>query len=204
MTGLGIGALLDNYIDELGSGFIDSSSKNQIFLKANYNVIEKKIQLFQANNKITTELQPLITKTAALTPINATLDLSPTSVTVPNYYYFIDLAVTSPFRGVNVTNYAKERQYSQFQSTYTEGDARYPRYYLSNGILTIEPADAVSAVLTYFITPQTIDVTDNSTEMLYNDKLIQLIIDEAMIIAGIKGRDQIIVQNETMMEQKNP
>lgn len=204
MTGAGIFELLNTYIDETGSGFVDTTSMNKVFLKASYNVIEKKVQQFQIDNKITRELQPLLVKTAAITPTNATIDLSADSADVPQYYSFNNLLVTSPFRGSDISRYAKERPYSQFDSTYTAGTAMFPRYYLAADILTVEPADATSVALSYIRTPFDIDVTDDSTEIPYNTKLIGLIIDEAMIIASVKIRDEQMVQSETMMEQKNP
>lgn len=204
MTGLDIQNLFNTYIDEIGTEFYDTVTLNNILLKASYNIIDKKIELFQSNNKITREVQSLITFTTVLAPVNATIDVSPTSTDVPEFYSITNALVTSPYRGASISKYSKERPYAQFQSDYTEGDARNPRYYFSNGLMTVEPADATGVKITYFKLPQTIDVENDTDEILYNDKILNLIIDEAMIIAGIKGRDQGIVQNESMMEQKNP
>lgn len=204
MTGADIQNLFNTYIDEIGSEFYDTVSLNNILLKASYNILDKKIELFQSTNKITREVQSLITFTPVLTPVNSTIDVSPGSSVVDNFYSIVNVHVTSPYRATTIKRYAKERPYAQFQSDYTEGTAAYPRYYFSNGIITIEPEDATGVELTYFTTPQTIDVSNDTDEILYNDKILSLIIDEAMIIAGIKSRDQIIVQNESMMEQKNP
>jgi len=191
-------------LDELGSNYVDTTRGNSILADANINVVDKKIQEFQATNKITREMQPLINSTGTLTPSGAQIDISASSTTVPDYYQLITISITAPYRGSSLTNYAKERPYGQFQSAYTSGDARYPRYYLSNGLLTIEPSDATFCDITYFKKPIVIDVTDSSADIPYNDKLVEFLLDEAMIILGIAGRDQQIIQNSVMQEQKNP
>ncbi len=191
-------------IGELGSDFVDTTRANSILSDANINVVDKRIQEYQSSSKITREMQPLIAFTAQITPSNATIDISPSSTVVPQYYQLITISVTAPFRGVNTENFAKERLFDQFQSGYTEGDARYPRYFLTNGLLTVEPSNAASCKIYYFTKPLVIDVTDTVTDIPYNDKLIQYLLDEATIILGIADRDTEIIKNSVMQEQKNP
>lgn len=192
-------------LDEVGTDYVDTDRANSILSDANINIVDRKIQQYQATSKITREMMPLINTTGAITPSGSgTIDVSPDSVVVIDYYQLINLSVTAVYRGASVTNIAQERPFNEFQSNYSEGDARYPKYYFTQGLLNVEPATATSCVVTYFKKPIVIDVTDSVTNIDYNDKLIQLLLDEAMIILGIAGRDQIIVQNSTIQEQKNP
>jgi len=191
-------------LDEVGSDYVDTDRANSILSDANINVVDKKIQEYQATSKITREMMNLINNTGNITPSSATLDISPTSLVVPDYYQLVMLSVTAPFRGANIENVAQERKFDEFNSTYSAGDARYPKYYFTKDLLTIEPSTVVSAKMYYFKKPFQIDVTDVATQIDYNDKLIQLLLDEAMIILGIAGRDQAIIQNSTQQEIKNP
>lgn len=106
--------------------------------------------------------------------------------------------------GGSITKFSEERKFGQFVSSFTAGNARYPRHYFTNGIINIEPADATSVVVTYFRTPVTIDVTDASTELPYNDKLIDYILTVLIKNAGLESRDQWSVQTADVGEIKNP
>lgn len=203
MTGVGFFNSLKIKLAEVGSGFLPNAIAQDIVNTANINIAEKKIQEYQLTNKITREVQPLISTSAVLTPINATIDLSATSVVVPQYYQLINLYITSPFMGSTFSAYAKERQSLQWQNTLTEGTAMYPKYKMSAGILTIEPANAISCIVTYFTTPIPIDITDNSTQIAYNPKLLQLLLYECMTQAGVDTRDLTTIQLGQTQEQSN-
>lgn len=204
MTGSEIFASFLVDIQELFSGYVDPGRGNIILNEASFNVIDGKIQEFQSNNKITRELESLISKTNVLSPNSGFIDISSDSTTVPNFYSYITMDVTSVYRGSSITRTAKERKYNEFNSNYSKGDARYPRYFFSSGKLNIEPSDASSVQLTYFRTPYTIDVQDTTIDIPYNDKLTQLIKNEAMIILGIAGRDTSIIQGGQLQKQSNP
>lgn len=204
MTGTGFRHAFETAIGEAGSGFYDDVRLNNLIATANVNIIDRKIQEFQSTEKITIELEPLIVKTSAIVPVNATVDISPTSAAVTNFYSFGNLLVNAPYGSLSVSNYAKERPVAQFQSSYTAGNYMYPRYYFTNGLLNIEPANATSVVLMYFVKPFVIDVADNTIPIPYNDKLINLIISETMIQAGVSSRDNADVIQGTMLEQRNP
>jgi len=204
MTGVEFKNLVLTQWGEVGSGLTDNTRMNSYCLTASYNLLDKKIEEFQSTQKVTREIRQLIIKTGVLTPINATIDVSPTSSVVDQYYSFVDLLVTSPYNGSSLSNYAKERAYDQFQSGFTEGRARYPRYYFSGDVLTIEPSNATSCVLRYFKTPFTIDVTDNTNPIPYNGKYLQLLAQEVINVGSQPNRDQQMNQSTLQSEAKNP
>lgn len=204
MTGAAIFESFLVDIQELFTGYVDPGRGNIILNEASFNVIDGKIQGFQSSNKITGELEPLIVKTTALVPSSGFINISNTSTTVPDFYSYIMMSVTSSYRGTSITRIAKERKYNEFNSNYSEGDARYPRYYISSGKLNVEPSDATSVTLTYFRTPFTINVEDTTTDIPYNKKLIDLIKYEAMVIMGIANRDPAIIQGGQLQKTSNP
>ena len=204
MFGTDVKTRFDVYIDEIGSGYIDDPSMNILLSKAIINVYEKKVDEYGISGQNSRELEPFIASPAPITPISGTLDITATSPTLPNYYSLISLNLQSPYLLTTITRTAKISPYSQRNSNYVKGTARYPRYILNGGIISLEPANCIKANVVYFVLPQAIDVTDSTTVLLYNEKFIENIIDEAMILAGIKGRDTFILQTESQQEVKNP
>lgn len=204
MTGFGFKQLVQTLWGEVGSGFTDNTRFNNYILTASFNTLDMKIEEFQTTQKVTREIRQLITITGAITPTNGTIDVSPTSSVVDQYYSFASLYVTSPYNGSSLSNYAKERPYDQFQSDLTDGVARYPRYFFSGDILNLLPANATSCILTYFKIPFVIDVTDNINQIPYNGKLLQLLAQETINVASEPNRDQQMNQRSLQSEQKNP
>lgn len=204
MTGQDVKTALNTQIGELGLGYFNDARLSAFLKKAIVDIIDKKVQEFQKSNKITREDQPLITLLPGVTPVNATIDVSQTSTAVPDYYELISLICYTPFMGSTIKKVAKERRADQFISPSTEGTARYPRYFMTNGIITIEPDTATSVDLVYFIKPFYIDVTDNATEIPYNDKLIQRIIDGTIGVIGFETRDPFSIEQSNQMQAINP
>lgn len=204
MTGAGYKQRFLTRWGEVGSGYIDDTRMNEFIQTASYNVWDKKVEEFQETQKVTRETRQLINITQPITPSNATIDVAPGSSVVVDYYSIAALRVTAPYRNSSLTNYAKERPYDQFQSSFTEGDASDPRYFFSGTVLNIEPANATSCVLTYFKNPFGIDVTDDTIQIPYNIKLIELLISETINVVSVENRDQWMSQQSLLSEQKNP
>ncbi len=204
MTGADFKTKLLTKIGEFGLGYFNDSRLNSFIFNAVTDIIDKKVEEFQKTKKITREMQPLINVTSALTPINSQIDLSQSSVQVPLYYSLINLIVTSPYRGGSVTKVAEERRLDQFIDLLTEGIARYPRYWMQADIMNLEPSNATSVEISYFIKPIQIDVTNNVNVIPYNDKLIQLILDKTIEVIGFEERDSFSIQSSDIMQTKNP
>ncbi len=204
MTGTEVGNLLRTKLGEYGSGYFDDSRLNDFFFNSLTDIIDKKVEQFQKNGKITREMQPLITNLTGLVPISGNIDISQTSSDVPNYYTPIAVKVTSPYLSATLSKYAMERRYDQFIDDYTEGDARYPRYVITATTMRIEPANATLVDLDYFIKAVQIDVSDNAAQVPYNDKLIQLVIDNVINVIGFEERDDFNIAASNQMQQQNP
>lgn len=204
MTGAEIRTQLLTKLGEFGLGYFDNARLNSFIFNAVTDIIDRKVEQFQKTQKVTREMQPLIIVLNNVTPTNGTLDISATSTQVPNYYQIVNLKVYSDFMGSTISKYAMERRLDQKIDDYSEGDARYPRYLMSEGIISIEPSTASRVDIDYFITPYEIDVADNSTQVPYNDKLIQLIIDKTIGIIGFEERDDFSILSSENMQKNNP
>lgn len=204
MTGAGVKDRFEIRIGEVGTGFFDDDVLNGLLATSSIQAVDRKVEEFQRTSKITRETMCLLIVSNPIAPNNATVDVSADSTVVTNYYQLANLLVTSPFMGGSISKYAEERKMGEFISTFTEGNARYPRYYFTNDTLNIEPSDATSVVVTYFRTPVIIDVTDNTTELPYNDKFIDYIITVLIENAGLQSRDQWSAQTAAAGEIKNP
>jgi hypothetical protein len=204
MTGAEVKDRFNIRIGEIGTGFFDDETLNGLLATASIQAVDRKIEEFQRTSKITRETMCLLLVTNALTPNSATIDVSASSTVVPDYYQLANMLVTSPFMGGTVSKYAEERKMGEFISSFTEGNARYPRYYFTNDTLNIEPADATSVVIRYFRTPVDIDVTDDTTELPYNLKFVDYLITVLIENAGLSSRDTWSAQTAAAGEIKNP
>ena len=202
MTGVEVKAKYETYIDEVGSGYIDDTRLNDLFFKADNNIITKLVDEYGLTQRITRDMLPIILETAPITPIASTIDISATSVTVPNYYSLALLTVVSPYLNRTISKVAKERPFDQFQSNYTIGVARYPRYYFTANTITLEPANVISAQLVYFRKAILIDVTDNITQVPYNDEYVLQLISWVIDMAGFMGRDQFLMMASQVDKQR--
>jgi hypothetical protein len=71
-------------------------------------------------------------------------------------------------------------------------------------VMRIEPSDATLVDIDYFIKAIQIDVSDNVAQVPYNDKLIQLVIDNAINVIGFEERDDFNIAASNQMQQQNP
>ena len=204
MTGADFKTKLLTKIGEFGLGYFNDARLNSFIFNAVTDIIDRKVEEFQKTKKITREMQPLINVNVGVIPVNAQIDLSQASTQVPLYYSLINLRVTSPYRGTTINKIAEERRLDQFIDNLTEGIARYPRYWMQADTMNIEPSNATSVELSYFIKPIQIDVANAVAVIPYNDKLIQLILDKTIEVIGFEERDAFSIQSSDIMQAKNP
>lgn len=204
MTGAEFKDKLNIKLDEVGSGFFDDTRLNELINSARIKIIDKKIEQYGTTKKITREMQSIILTETGITPTNATIDISATSAVVPTFFSEIAVIVTSPFGEGTVTKEATILNPNEGTSPYNEGVARYPKYQIANDLMAIQPSNATSVDIQYFIAPFTIDVTDNSTEIPYNEKLLNLIIDAAIHEATAPNRDYPMRQMSAEDVAQNP
>lgn len=202
MTGVDVKARFETYLDEVGSGYIDDTRLNYLFFKADTLIVTKCVDEYGLTNKITREMLPIILDTNPITPVSAAVDISATSSTVPNYYSLILVTVTAPYLSGTLTRVAKERPYDQYQSNYTAGTARYPRYSLKANTMVIEPSNATSVQVKYFRKAIQVDVTDNIVQVPYNDEYILELTSWVIDMAGFMGRDQFLMMASQIDKQR--
>lgn len=190
------------YIDEYYTGYWDNTRLTYIFQKALNNIIESKLEFEGSTDKIDDELTPIRKE---LTGSAATIDL----VSI-NYKKYGSLLVDYG-KGFRTCTPTKS---NEIGSVYSTGTARHPKYKTINDAgtlkLKIEPATGISSYFfTYYKTPLVADGTDidftiASYNVVYPNKLIELIIEEASKIAGQIIREQELVVTSQQNEQLNP
>ena len=193
MTGADVKAKFETYIDEVGSGYIDDTRLNTLFFKADNNLVTKAVNKYGLTNEITREMMPLILEANGLTPVASVIDISQTSVQVPNYYSIILVTITTPFMGAPLTVVADEKPFNEFTSNYATGTARYPKYWFTADSLNLEPSNITTADIVYFRKAIQIDVTDAVTPVPYNDEYLLNLISHVIDDAGFMGRDQFLM-----------
>lgn len=190
------------YIDEYYTGYWDNTRLTYIFQKALNNIIESKLNFEGSTDKVDDELTPLRRE---VTGTSLPITLS---------------AIQYKKLGSLLVNYGKgfrqctPTKSNEIGSIYSTGTARYPKYKTINdaGVLklNVEPATGVTNYFfTYYKAPLVAEGTDinftvSSYDVLYPNKLIELIIEEASKIAGQIIREQELQVSSQQNEQLNP
>jgi hypothetical protein len=189
------------YIDEYYTGYWDNSRLTYIFQKALNNIIESKLNFEGSTDKIDDELTPLrreVTGTSL-----------PITLSVIQYKKLGSLLVDYG-KGYRTCTPTKS---NEIGSVYSKGTVRSPKYKTVNDAgtlkINVEPIGAINYFFTYYKNPLVSDGTDidftiSSYDVLYPNKLIELIIEEASKIAGQIIREQELQVTSQQNEQLNP
>lgn len=191
----------NTFLDEAYTGYFNNVALTDIFQKACLNIIEQKLEHEGSTDKIDHELNPLRFKTSF---IGSSLTLS--SI---DYHKFGSLSVDFG----NGPRMSMPLKLAENNSVYSEGTKRYPKHYEyndgSNHIIDIYP-NSVDAnnELFYYKKPLVsngtqFDFTIADYDIKYTDKLIDLIISEALLISGNIMREQAISITSFQNEQNN-
>lgn len=193
------------YIDEYYTGYWNDQRLTYMFQKAVNNIIESKLNFEGSTDKIDDELSPLRVQVSGAGVISSLANLSNI-----NYKKFGSLTVDYG-HGQRVCTPVKLNENG---SIYSTGTQRYPKYMMLNNAGTIgmsvyPSAGITDAVFIYYKAPKVSDGTDidftiSSYTVLYPNKLVELIIEEASKIAGQIIREQELQASSQQNEQLNP
>lgn len=193
------------YIDEYYTGYWDNQRLTYIFQKAVNNIIESKLNFEGSTDKIDDELAPLRVEVSNTNSGDFSL-----SINTLKYKKFGSLLVDYG-HGYRVCTPVKLNENGSIYSTGTE---RYPKYRTLNNAgslaLTVEPKSGVSQYnFTYYKAPSVAEYTDidftiSDYTVLYPNKLVELIIEDASKIAGQIIREQELQASSLQNEQLNP
>lgn len=204
MTGQEFRQQFETRIDEVGSGFYDDTRLNNLIQSALLKIIDPKVEQYALTKKITREMDPIISMLSSIPVINGTVDVSATSVVVPTFYSEIEISVTSPYNNATLTKSATILNLNEKVSYYSAGKARIPKYFIAQGLINVQPVNATLIDIIYFIAPVYIDVADNSVQIPYNAKLIDLLIDMTIELASESSRDDYLEVKSTEQVLRNP
>lgn len=193
------------YIDEYYTGYWDNQRLTYIFQKAVNNIIESKLNFEGSTDKIDDELAPLRVEVSNTNSGDFSL-----SINSLKYKKFGSLLVDYG-HGYRVCTPVKLNENGSIYSTGTE---RYPKYKTLNNagslVLTVEPKAGISQYnFTYYKAPSVAEYTDidftiSDYTVLYPNKLVELIIEDASKIAGQIIREQELQASSLQNEQLNP
>lgn len=188
MTGADVKLKFGEAINEAYTDQWDSFQLNRFFNSAANIVTGKLIDVFQNNLSDTHKILPLVKKVTIANPLNNIIDISHTSTVAPNYnqYVYIDNIIFN-VSGKLKPNIQPSRQiiYNQQSNIYSYGTYRYPKHEMSAGSIRIQPyANAITTIDMWYITePYYIDTADNVTNIPYNNRMIEILVMQAMVEA---------------------
>lgn len=186
------------YIDEDFTGYFDNDVLTRIGQKAVQNWLVQKIAEFQATQKVTEDVRPVV-KTVTLTSVSTPPIASGNSVDIANatLAYKELIVALCIYSGSTVQRRAEPQLYTERGSFYSSGITRYPKYRRANNLMYFEPSTTVitSIEFTYFKEPLVADLTDldftiASYTLAWPNKAVEEIINEMKLIAYDIIRDQ--------------
>lgn len=207
MTGQDVRDLFLQEYDEVQSGYFDPTRLQSICNTALMNVYQKKVDDFQNRAQTTDELLPYI-QTVTVTPgANNTIDISQTSIVVPDYKLLANIEVVFTVNDIVYRNRATQlKTANKNRGTYGQGTLRAPKYVKTDDNLMVLPLDypCEEAVIDYITNQSAILLTDNSVQVLYTNKFIQLLINAMLVEAAKSNREYTFMQVAKGEQASNP
>lgn len=206
MTGAEIKNRFYTFFDTSQSGKFADSKLNYILEKAQIEYLYTLMNNFGLNQAVQEEAGTYLVAFVN-TPTNNTLDISSTSVVLPNFERLIALACK--FVKNNVTYYEYARQLRDEEKiSPLKGSVIYPKYDYTNSLIRIYPSDEIctEAKGTYFRAIFSIDVKDSVTDLPFTDKNVQSIINNGLNIAAMTLREDgyyNMTENENRQDDIN-
>ena len=201
MTGADVKLKFEEAINEAYTDQWDTFQLNRFFNSAANLVTGKLIDVFQDNLADTHKILPLVKKVTILNPLNNIIDISHTSTMAPSYnqVVYIDNIVFT-VNGKPKPNIQPSRQviYNQQSNIYAYGTYRYPKHEMSAGAIRIQPYvyPITTLDLWYITEPYYIDTADNFTNIPYNNRMIEILVKQAMVEALTSIQDSTLAAIE--------
>jgi hypothetical protein len=170
--------------DTLQSGTFSNTKLNYIFEKAQTQYLYNIMDSYGLNLAVEEESTTYITDFTAI-PTNNALDVTETSVVMPDFERLIAMACKFTKGGVTYYEYARQLKDEEKISP-LKGNIRYPKYDYTNTSIRIYP-QAETCLETkglYFRTIFDIDVTSSTQDLPFTDKNVQGIINNALNLAA--------------------
>lgn len=214
MTNTQIKELFFQQWDAYASGIIEDSDLNSIFNKASLSIFKKLYNNLDLDNSYTTELAPLL-KSTTISNSTATINLNQDLLASNPYEKLINVTVTYVDGSKVYTNkVAQPLNDAEVISPYSQGTYRYPRYRYSStptsgftgneSVITIYPTTNItSKTIRYFrdYIPFEFGVGGfDAATCPYGNKTIQMLLDEALKLAGNAYREAQFFQTQSAVQ----
>ncbi len=201
MTGADVKLKFEEAINEAYTDQWETFQLNRFFATATNLITGRLADVFQNNLADTHKILPLVQKVTITNPTNNIIDISHNSTATPNYYQvvYIDNIVFT-VNGKAKPNIQPSRQviYNQQSNIYSYGTYRYPKHELSDSSIRIQPyAVPITTLDMWYITePIYIDTSDNVADIPYNNRMIEILVKQAMVEALTSIQDLTLASIE--------
>lgn len=214
MTNLEIKNIFFATWDDYASGEIDDNVLNSHFTKAALVTLKKMFNQYGIDNQYNTDLDPLL-KQETLATSASTIDFVD-DLTDP-FERLVNVQITYSVDGKTYTKVAQPLNDNELMSPYSQGTYRYPRFMYKSALSTsgtanqnsidLMPAvNITSKVVRYFRSYFPYNFGDSGFEAEtspYGNKTNQMIIDNALVIAGNAYREQQFLQTQAGIQTVN-
>ena len=175
--------------DTLQSGTFSNTKLNYIFEKAQTQYLYNVMDGYGLNLAVENEATTYLINFTAIPTSNA-LDVSETSIVMPNFERLIAMACKFVKGGVTYYEYSRELKDEEKISP-LKGNIRYPKYDYTNNTIRIYPTTEVCLEVNglYFRETFPIDVTSVTENLPFTDKNVQGIINNALNLAAQMTRE---------------
>lgn len=188
------------YTDTMSFNF-STTQLNKIFAKAQTYYFERLMNEYGRDTQNTTDVSAIF-KRITITPASNVILYS----SLPDYNRLGELLATYVVGGKTYNSIAKPININNNYSPFSGGNFEYPRYYLQDDGIVLQPSTTPSSVFcTYFRAPYDIDFNNPNDDIPYSEENVQGIIMIAMNNVAQQQREyeqQGSVVNENMFNQK--
>lgn len=175
--------------DTTQSGTFSNAKLNNIFQKAEVQYLYNLMDAYGLNISVANEANTYLVEFTII-PSNNTIDVSETSVEMPNFERLVNIKFKFSKGGINYYEYARELKAEEFISP-LKGNVTYPKYFYTNDNIKILPSNqsCLEAGGIYFRTIFGIDVASATANLPYTDKNVESIVNQALNIAAQVTRE---------------
>lgn len=193
MTGAELYARFEDATDAQYTQYLDATRANRLISLAYRNLCKKLLDDAGDGKEVLKELYHLYVIDDTATPANNIVDT--TSGFSQDLFWLITLKAKFIKDGVTYYNECNS-YYGKSNSQLEKANVRYPKYEVSGVNLKVYPLDVSCTELTcdYYMTPQDIDTTDDTTDLGFDVMLADQIVREAVIVAASPNRDTVLYQ----------
>jgi hypothetical protein len=175
--------------DTTQSGTFSNAKLNNIFQKAEVQYLYNLMDAYGLNISVANEANTYLVEFTII-PSNNTIDVSETSVEMPNFERLVNIKFKFSKGGITYYEYAREIKAEEFISP-LKGNVTYPKYFYTNDSIKILPSNqsCLEAGGIYFRTIFGIDVASATANLPYTDKNVESIVNQALNIAAQVTRE---------------